>query len=648
MSDTLSDVVKPDALYGMLHALPKVDLHTHLNGSISIPCLQHLAALLLGDDSATAEVFQFTSKGQGNAEMGDRTDDLTTNFTDPVSRMHHCFKVFDAIYKVMNSLAFTRVGIQDILFHYLSENTVYMEMRTSLRTGMYTTFEEHQKAVQNNCAISQNSEFVASKSDYWKTVTNTIAGCLTLHGWSESGSNSLLASHNAHHTSFPFLLPGVVSPWLPFALILPSASILCPVLGSGNDKPKEMCSPYIAALDAWIALYGGKSTSVGLFVLQLRNEAQRIADVLTSSRPSDSLPFVSLVSHPSKDELHLFPHVIAAIARLRIRMLISISRGHSMEENEDTGRLIPEILAEDATHISNYKSNIAGDDKKCERNSTVLPTSAGRENENAVESAFSCIFPLLVGIDLGGSPYKGNLKDILALLQRLRNHFRLPLTIHGGEKKNDEEVEAMISLNPDRWSHLVFLSQKHLHQLQTRKNGITTVELCLTSNLVTNGSDNVSQHHIQDWIECVSTENGSNASSNVNLSEKEKDILRDQDPLSGFHAAFKGTSHVSLHTDDCGVFNTSMTRELWLFSCHTTIFPVETFGEIGSQKRCDNLFPILKAFHSKSTEIIFAPPTSSTATESMNKSYSAELMHHFNTAWKSRHGSKKKTDESGV
>lgn len=138
----------------------------------------------------------------------------------------------------------------------------------------------------------------------------------------------------------------------------------------------------------------------------------------------------------------------------------------------------------------------------------------------------------------------------------------------------------MISFNPNRWSHLVFLSQKQLEQQQTRKNGVTTVELCLTSNLVTNGSDNVSKHHIHHWLQCVFSENCSNASTSVNLSQK-KEKTHHQHQLSGFHTVFKGTS---------------MTRELWLFSCHTKFFLVEIFGEIGSQKRCDNLYPILKEF----------------------------------------------------
>lgn len=173
MSGSLPGVFNTDPLYVILHALPKVDLHTHLNGSISFPSLQHLAALLLGNDSATAEVFQFINEEQGNkhvpwqvamadrgtadkgnVEMKDRQDEPSTTFTNPVIRMHQCFKIFDAIYKTMNYLDFTRVGIQDILFHYFSENTVYIELRASLRTGMYTTFEEHNKAVQNNCKVS--------------------------------------------------------------------------------------------------------------------------------------------------------------------------------------------------------------------------------------------------------------------------------------------------------------------------------------------------------------------------------------------------------------------------------------------------------------------------------------------------------------
>lgn len=648
MPTLLTEAYKTDPLYARLHFLPKVDLHTHLNGSISSACMDHLASLLFGNESSTAQLFQFTldqqgieqaqvpfsllidntvireDKGKSHSEI-----DYVAPLADPTSRMQHCFKVFDAIYKVMNNIDFTRVAIQDILFHYLSENTVYMEMRTSLRNGMYSTFEAHQRATQDNSRDGQNTEHAATQRDYWKAVTNTIAVCLTLHAWSGPHGDNLLVSDAKDATSIPFFLPGVVSPSPPFAVIRPSAGVLLPA----SEVGEKVVSPYLAALDAWITIYEGSSTEVRSFVLGLRKEALKVINILASFENFHSIGSLAEVPPPSSGCLHLFPSVISAIARLRVRMLISLSRSHSMKENESTGELIPEILSADAEYLSNHVSLMLSQSKKYKIMEPLEGQDRTGVRDSFDEPTFSCVFPLLVGIDLGGSAYKGDLRELLSALETFRSSYGLPLTLHGGEKKNDDEVEAMLSLNPDRWGHLVFISERHRQQLQTRANGITALELCLTSNMVTNGSDDVSEHHIHQWLECVPC---AVPQQEYTKGNSENEIMVHQElgcPLY-YRISFKGNSHVSLHTDDRGVFDTCMTRELWLFSCNTSVFPIKDFEEICSQKRADTLFPVIKEFHRQATEIVFVPPyrTSCTSHETSEKNYRLALLRHFDAA----------------
>lgn len=639
MSVSSSDTCKADPLHTKLHALPKVDLHAHLNGSISTACLEHLAALLFGKDSTTAQVFQFTFEqdekvncgSSGIASIDDTAREETANQSfpkkirsvspfDPINRMHHCFKVFDAIYKVMNNIDFSRVVIQDILFHYLSENAVYIEMRTSLRSGMYATFEAHKKAVADNFSPVLNGEHISTQGDYWKAVTNTIANCLTLVAWSDSAGDDLLGSHHNGSNVIPFLLPAIVSPWPPFCILHPSVD--------------NLYSTYLAALEAWITLYSGSSPSVRAFVVQLRNEAQSVANALSSSEKFHSSPSLTEVPPPSSNQLHLFPSVISAIARLRVRMLISLSRSQSLEQNESTAQLIPAILSIDAEQLSKHANLIMDHRSTCEMGMGLSEKSNIVGDKSLANPAFSCVFPLLVGIDLSGSAYNGELQSVLSILRRLRSTYGLPLTLHGGEKKNDEEVEDMISLGPDRWGHLVFISEKHRERLQRKINGVTAVEFCITSNMVTSGSRNVSEHHIQQWLECVpcdiSSQENTSAFPTSEKVENQKFCLSPPYRLS-----LKGSCHVSLHTDDRGVFNTSMTRELWLLSCHTGIFPTDIFGEINSQNRCDALFPILLEFHRRATEVIFVPPNKLSCSKSPTDDcgYRRELLHHFDSAY---------------
>lgn len=537
-----------DPLYQKLHRLPKIDLHTHLNGSISNVCLQHMATLLFGKDSSTARVFQFSSAEEGDvynaatinahedpaatckaaASAANCSSSTVPNVvatqqlpTDPASRMHYCFTVFDAIYKVMNNLDFTRVAIQDVLFHYAAENTVYLELRTSLRAGMFSTFEEHKTSVIGAGGGPGSS----TQADYWRTVTDTVADCLDC-------------------SRATVQLPPIISPMPPFTLIRYDSAD-----GKNND--------YLEALSLWASMYGGSSSYVGAFVLKLAAEAR--ASVKELDKHS----------------------AVAAMRRLRVRMLMSFGRGQPMSENEGTAALIPQIIANDSVRRS---------------------SSSPLQHQPSMDDIAWDPFPSLVGVDLSGSAYKGDLDQMLTLLQGVREKYSLAVSLHAGEKDDDTEIDKMIAFGPERWGHLVFLSEKHRLQMQSAST-LCAVELCITSNLITSGSADVSTHHIHQWLEC---------------------LLTDVAPAAALSPI--GSSHISIHTDDRGVFATSMTKELWLLSKHTEIFPEGLFGPINSDERCEKIFPVLKAFHRSAANVVFAEK------DTPLTEYRAKVLAHFDKA----------------
>ena len=142
-----------------LSALPKVDLHTHLNGSISTSLLKYLSDIKFGPDSATSKAFSWADTSSSSLP------------SDPTERMNHCFGVFGAVYAVMDNLAFTRLAVQDVLWHYAAENTAYVELRTSLRDGM---FEEATLLSQQHHQEGASSRGTRTQEDYITEVRATI------------------------------------------------------------------------------------------------------------------------------------------------------------------------------------------------------------------------------------------------------------------------------------------------------------------------------------------------------------------------------------------------------------------------------------------------------------------------------------------
>ncbi|CCF48158.1 uncharacterized protein UHO2_00487 [Ustilago hordei] len=98
----------------------------------------------------------------------------------------------------------------------------------------------------------------------------------------------------------------------------------------------------------------------------------------------------------------------------------------------------------------------------------------------------------VVGIDLSGDPTKGQWSDFEPSLIHARP-LGLRITLHAGEVKDrDQEMTYMLDFHPDRFGHCCFVSDDNLKRLKESK---IPIELCLTSNLLSNSVAELKDHH---------------------------------------------------------------------------------------------------------------------------------------------------------
>jgi adenosine deaminase len=165
--------------------------------------------------------------------------------------------------------------------------------------------------------------------------------------------------------------------------------------------------------------------------------------------------------------------------------------------------------------------------------------------------------PWVVGVDFSGDCYQRTFAEYVPALQRARD-AGIPLTVHAGEKPDELELAQMLDFAPERIGHLVFAGPAAKQRV---RDGMLTrdpplhLELCITSNMLTCGWEFPWQHHIVNW--CL---------------------------LDAGHS-------VSVNTDDCGVFDTTLTNEFWLFThaveralaCERHDGPAEAHGFFASE-----------------------------------------------------------------
>lgn len=106
----------------------------------------------------------------------------------------------------------------------------------------------------------------------------------------------------------------------------------------------------------------------------------------------------------------------------------------------------------------------------------------------------TCSNSLIVGFELSGNPNKGKWSDFLPVFDFIRSDLKFPVSLHFGEVLNDEECLQMLEFKPERVGHAVVLSPRVASRLvQDISIG---VEVCITSNLVTQSVRSVSEHPV--------------------------------------------------------------------------------------------------------------------------------------------------------
>lgn len=105
--------------------------------------------------------------------------------------------------------------------------------------------------------------------------------------------------------------------------------------------------------------------------------------------------------------------------------------------------------------------------------------------------ALALSHPQVVGIDLSGDPTRGNFATFLPALQHARERG-LKITLHAGEvPSTDAEMRSMLDFNPDRFGHCCFVNPENLARLKAQR---TPIELCPTSNVLSNSVASLSEH----------------------------------------------------------------------------------------------------------------------------------------------------------
>ncbi|XP_013117136.2 adenosine deaminase-like protein [Stomoxys calcitrans] len=136
-------------------------------------------------------------------------------------------------------------------------------------------------------------------------------------------------------------------------------------------------------------------------------------------------------------------------------------------------------------------------------------------------------YPSLVkGIDLSGNPAIGCFEDFVESLQKAKN-AGLKLALHCAEIDNEMETQEMLDFNFDRCGHGTFLTSQQVEQC---KKQLITIECCLTSNVKCGTVKGYDLHH--------------------------------------FKYLFENKVKAVICTDDCGVFDSTLTEEL-LIACRT-------------------------------------------------------------------------------
>ncbi|KAH8399626.1 hypothetical protein KR215_009688 [Drosophila sulfurigaster] len=140
---------------------------------------------------------------------------------------------------------------------------------------------------------------------------------------------------------------------------------------------------------------------------------------------------------------------------------------------------------------------------------------------------------LVVGIDFSGDPNQGKFSDFAPVLEKARQHG-LKLAIHCAEIDNPSEIREMLMFGMSRCGHGTFLGNSGFAHMKEQN---IPIECCLSSNVKAGTVSSFGSHHLKQL--------------------------------------FLADAPKVLCTDDCGVFDSTLSEEFVLAS--------ETFGLTRSQ-----------------------------------------------------------------
>jgi adenosine deaminase len=105
----------------------------------------------------------------------------------------------------------------------------------------------------------------------------------------------------------------------------------------------------------------------------------------------------------------------------------------------------------------------------------------------------------VVGLDICGDPSAGDVSIFAPAFTKIRE-AGLHVTLHFGEVPNSgtvEELNALLSFQPERIGHVIYLPEEIQEEVKRRKLGL---ELCLSSNVKLKMiSGTYSDHHFNFW-----------------------------------------------------------------------------------------------------------------------------------------------------
>jgi len=142
----------------------------------------------------------------------------------------------------------------------------------------------------------------------------------------------------------------------------------------------------------------------------------------------------------------------------------------------------------------------------------------------------------VIGVELSGNPLVGDAATLMPALELARS-YGLACTLHCAEVFRPAETSLMLSFRPERLGHMCFLDDATREQLLESAIG---VEVCPTSNVVTESTPGYGEHHI-GWL------------------------MAHSHPLA-------------ICTDDTGIFDTTLSREYALVAEHHSLSLSECLG----------------------------------------------------------------------